>query len=89
MTNTQRMKLIAKYTLIFWLLLSAFESIAQLLTQQDEKVSIYLGWSHQFQFAGYYAALEKGFFKENGLEVELVPKTGEDNIESINNRRYG
>ena len=27
---------------------------------------------HQFQFAGYYAAKEKGFYKEAGLEVNIV-----------------
>jgi len=31
-----------------------------------------LKWRHQFQFAGYYAALEKGFFRDEGLEVEIV-----------------
>ncbi|MBV1920771.1 MAG: ABC transporter substrate-binding protein [Pseudomonadales bacterium] len=28
-----------------------------------------LKWFHQFQFAGYYAALEKGFYKEENLDV--------------------
>lgn len=37
----------------------------------QEKVSIQLKWFHQFQFAGYYAALEKGFYAEEGLDVEL------------------
>lgn len=36
-----------------------------------EKIVLQLKWSHQFQFAGYYAALEKGFYKEVGLDVEL------------------
>ncbi|WP_173084258.1 ABC transporter substrate-binding protein [Fundidesulfovibrio magnetotacticus] len=31
-----------------------------------------LKWRHQFQFAGYYAAIEKGFFRDEGLAVELV-----------------
>ncbi|MEJ1297855.1 MAG: transporter substrate-binding domain-containing protein [Candidatus Sedimenticola sp. (ex Thyasira tokunagai)] len=37
----------------------------------DEKVSIQLKWFHQFQFAGYYAALEKGYFADEGLNVTL------------------
>ncbi|MES9956438.1 MAG: ABC transporter substrate-binding protein [Sedimenticola sp.] len=37
----------------------------------NDKVSIQLKWFHQFQFAGYYAALEKGFYAEEGLEVTL------------------
>lgn len=30
-----------------------------------------LKWTHQFQFAGYYAALEKGYYREAGLDVHL------------------
>ncbi len=36
-----------------------------------EPVTLQLKWLHQFQFAGYYAAVEKGFYAEAGLEVEL------------------
>ncbi|MES9933297.1 MAG: transporter substrate-binding domain-containing protein [Candidatus Sedimenticola sp. PURPLELP] len=36
-----------------------------------QKVTIQLKWFHQFQFAGYYAAIEKGFYAEEGLDVEL------------------
>lgn len=82
------MKFTAKYVLLFLVLLHTIEINAQLLPKQDEKVSIYLGWYHQFQFAGYYAALEKGYFAEYGLDVELVPKTGEDNIEAVIKHKY-
>lgn len=37
-----------------------------------EKVKLQLQWKHQFEFAGFYAAKEKGFYEEVGLEVELV-----------------
>ena len=36
-----------------------------------ENVTIQLKWLHQFQFAGYYAAVEKGFYAEEGLNVVL------------------
>lgn len=36
-----------------------------------EPVTLQLKWQPQFQFAGYYAAQEKGFFREEGLEVTL------------------
>jgi class 3 adenylate cyclase/ABC-type nitrate/sulfonate/bicarbonate transport system substrate-binding protein len=36
-----------------------------------DQVSLQLKWKHQFQFAGYYAAVEKGFYREHGLEVEI------------------
>jgi diguanylate cyclase (GGDEF)-like protein len=35
------------------------------------KITMQLRWQHQFQFAGYYAALEKGFYKNAGLDVTL------------------
>jgi len=34
-----------------------------------EPVSLQLRWMHQFQFAGYYAALHKGYYWEAGLDV--------------------
>lgn len=36
-----------------------------------EVVDCQLRWLHQFQFAGYYAALEKGFYRAAGLDVRL------------------
>ncbi len=37
-----------------------------------EKVSLQLNWKYQFQFAGFIAAKEKGFYKDAGLDVELI-----------------
>ncbi|MEW6640898.1 MAG: ABC transporter substrate-binding protein [Pseudomonadota bacterium] len=39
--------------------------------QAAEQVSLQLKWKHQFQFAGYYAAVAKGFYRESGLEVDI------------------
>ena len=36
-------------------------------------MTIQLLWQHQFQFAGYYAALEQGYYREAGLDVTLLP----------------
>ena len=38
----------------------------------SEKVRLQLKWRHHFQFAGYYAAIEKGYYREAGLEVALI-----------------
>jgi signal transduction histidine kinase len=53
----------------FFLLLFIFFSA--LPATALEKVSLQLKWTHQFQFAGYYAAVEKGFYREAGLDVEI------------------
>jgi polar amino acid transport system substrate-binding protein len=36
-----------------------------------EKVSLQLEWKYQFEFAGFIAAKEKGFYRNEGLDVEL------------------
>ena len=36
-----------------------------------DKVTLQLKWVTQAQFAGYYVAAEKGFYVEEGLEVEI------------------
>ncbi|MBC7453320.1 MAG: ABC transporter substrate-binding protein, partial [Massilia sp.] len=43
-----------------------------------EKLTLQLSGKHQFQFAGVYAAQEKGFFREAGLEVHLLELAGAD-----------
>ncbi|MFO7817023.1 MAG: ABC transporter substrate-binding protein [Desulfovibrionales bacterium] len=42
-----------------------------------EKVTLQLAWKHQFQFAGYYTALHRGYYKEEGLDVTIA-EGGED-----------
>lgn len=37
----------------------------------SEKVIVQLSWHHQFQFAGYYAAIAKGFYQNKRIDVEL------------------
>ena len=39
---------------------------------EHSNVKIKLKWRHQFQFAGYYAAQIKGYYKEAGLNVEII-----------------
>jgi two-component system sensor histidine kinase EvgS len=49
-----------------------------------ETVRLQLQWKHQFQFAGFYAAREKGFYREAGLDVEIVEyRQGMDVIEEV------
>ncbi|MFA9238960.1 MAG: ABC transporter substrate-binding protein, partial [Candidatus Paceibacteria bacterium] len=48
-------------------------SSSYLLAKKQElsKVSLQLHWKYQFEFAGFIAAKEKGFYKDAGLDVEL------------------
>jgi ABC-type nitrate/sulfonate/bicarbonate transport system substrate-binding protein len=36
-----------------------------------DQVSLQLKWKHQFQFAGYYAALAQGYYRNAGLDVTI------------------
>jgi ABC-type nitrate/sulfonate/bicarbonate transport system substrate-binding protein len=39
---------------------------------KTDKVVLQLAWKHQFQFAGYYAALAQGYYREAGLDVNII-----------------
>ncbi|HWU34136.1 MAG TPA: EAL domain-containing protein [Methylovorus sp.] len=45
---------------------------AQTAWADTSKVNLQLKWHHQFQFAGYYAAQAKGFYKDAGLDVNII-----------------
>lgn len=40
-------------------------------------VKLQLQWLTQAQFSGYYAALDQGFYEEEGLDVEILPSGGD------------
>ena len=66
--------------------------INPLNTKSIEKVTLQLQWKHQFEFAGFYAAKEKGFYKDVGLDVEFKEFNSNMNIvdEVLNdNAQYG
>ncbi|MDP1527111.1 MAG: diguanylate cyclase [Rhodocyclaceae bacterium] len=48
--------------------------------QALDSVTLQLKWRHQFQFAGYYAALEKGYYRDAGLDVKLIEATPATNV---------
>ena len=55
-------------------------------------IVVQLKWKHQFQFAGFYAAVEKGFYRDKGFDVELKPAApGIDPIKEVvgGNADYG
>jgi len=54
------------------LLLGLLVALVGVESMALEPVSLQLRWKHQFQFAGYYAALHKGFYREAGLDVRLL-----------------
>lgn len=65
-----------------WLALLALSSSAAqpVAVQRPLKtVSLQLIWKHQFQFAGYYMARHKGFYRDAGLDVVIHEYQGDMN----------
>jgi signal transduction histidine kinase len=51
-----------------------------------ERVTLQLKWKHQFQFAGYYAAIAQGYYRAAGLEVVLrEAEPGHDPADAVLN----
>jgi len=59
--------------------------ISHLFSAQSlEKITLQLHWYHQFQFAGYYMAKEKGFYEQVGVDIEIKEGTlSQNTVESI------
>jgi len=54
------------------------------LAQGAEPVTLQLRWQHQFQFAGYYAAQDKGYYREVGLDVTVrEAQPGSDPLQDV------
>ena len=49
----------------------AMPACAVAAERTEGKVVLQLRWDHQFQFAGYYVAQWKGYYKNEGLDVEI------------------
>ncbi|WP_186510920.1 ABC transporter substrate-binding protein [Caenimonas sedimenti] len=70
-----------RHLLIFIALMLA--SAAPSFAQKLEPVTLQLKWKHQFQFAGYYVAVEKGYYRDAGFEVKLAEAQGEDTLDAV------
>jgi PAS domain S-box-containing protein len=57
--------------IIFLFLISLSFLFGQEKKDALETVTLQLQWKHQFEFAGFYAAKEKGFYRDVGLDVEF------------------
>ncbi|MGL1935409.1 MAG: ABC transporter substrate-binding protein [Fibrobacterales bacterium] len=61
--------MIIRTVLLFIILCGCIQSAT---AEELEKVSIQLKWEHRFLFAGYYAAVENGFYAREGIDVTLL-----------------
>jgi NitT/TauT family transport system substrate-binding protein len=71
-----------KHTLIFCLIFHWGASLvgcqdsnkpAEPAKPAEQKISLQLQWVSQAQFAGYYVALEKGWYRKEGIDLNIKP----------------
>ena len=55
------------------LALAALAAAAATAVQAADKVTLQLKWVTQSQFAGYYVAADKGFYADEGIDIEIKP----------------
>ena len=58
---------------IFKIVIAGAFMLSAPVVQADDDVTLQLKWVTQAQFAGYYVALDKGFYKDEGLNVTIKP----------------
>jgi len=68
-----------KTILLFLIIFFTFSNASS----PGKNVTLQLSWLHQFQFAGYYIAKEKGFYKRAGLNVTIKEYKFGLNLNSI------
>lgn len=64
------------YALVFIHIVANADSV------RVEQVSVQLEWKHQFEFAGFYAALDQGYYREMNLDVEI--KEYHPDVDTVN-----
>lgn len=81
---TCRTALAAVLSAILFLVFTPTVVAANTESGKATPVRLQLKWRHQFQFAGFYTALEKGYYREVGLAVTIIPATpGTDPVETV------
>ena len=64
------------------MLMLAVVSTAPAAAAPLDPVTLRLRYHHQFQFAGYYAAVEQGYYRDAGLAVTIAEGNGTDQAEA-------
>jgi len=61
-----------KSVVLFFLLFASLLWVSPTVAKSVDNVKVQLSWRHQFQFAGFYAAVKKGYYSDSGLNVTLL-----------------
>lgn len=62
--------------------------VFSLLLNANENITLQLHWKHQFQYAGFYSAIEKGYYQEVGINLNIKEWNPQINkIEDLRNKK--
>lgn len=85
MKKNQLVTITVLFTL-FAVLLGACAGAAPAPAAEPDKVTVQLSWFHGVEYAGFYAAIEKGYYADANIEVTLNAGGPEINpIDEVNN----
>ena len=56
----------------WWFVVATVLILFSTQAKAADEVILQLRWLHQFQFAGYYAAKEKGFYQDVGIDATII-----------------
>lgn len=63
-----------RFVLMFFSLLGCILALIGCNSTDSKPIKIALNWAPSVEFGGFYAAVEHGYFKEEGLDVSLIIK---------------
>jgi len=71
-------------------LINLFLLLSIVQASQLENLTLRLKWKHQFQFAGYYVAKEKGYYEQLGIHLNIIEDDQNiDNLKMVENAPDG
>ncbi len=65
------------------IIITLFNTLLSAIEPSLEKVKLQLQWKFQFQFAGFIVAKEYGFYRDQGLDVEILEYNNSNIIEDL------
>jgi len=84
MQKYKKLYCLAFYSLIVMLLPPSLQARSNIDSTRLEPISVQLRYLHQFQFAGFYAAINQGYYEEAGLDVTLIEaKLGKKTVDEV------
>lgn len=77
--------------MLMFILLFTFAGCTTVNSSKDNKITIVLEWTPNTNHTGIYAALEKGYFADAGLDVEVVqpPEGGAEALVASGKAQFG